>query len=141
MLLEDGDIVLVRDGESCGAFVVKSQTLQPEQMEYDWYYRSDGNGMVFVKDPAVSSGSELSGSSTSSLNMHFGSFDLQWSGGDRGFGWFYYPDGPGVEFCVTRARQLQNIDAMSERWQFKSVNDKPTAVPSTRLKLESHDGN
>ncbi len=139
VLLEDGDVVLVRQGESCGAFIVKSQSIQPERMEYDWYYRSDGNGMLFRGDAAVSTGSGRSGSPTPTINIHFGSFELQWSGGDRGFGWFYYPNDPAVEFGVMRNRQLRNIDANSERWQFKSGKDKPPMAPPPWAELADQD--
>jgi hypothetical protein len=133
VLLEDGDVVLVRDNKSCGAFVVKSQNMQPERMEYDWYYRSDGNGMVFANDPAVSSGSGSSGTPWSQINIHFGSFALRWSGRGRGFGWFYYPGDRRVEFCVIRKPpQLRSIDAKSEWWQFKSAKDKPPVAPPSR---------
>jgi len=127
--LFDGDVVLVRDRKSCGALIVKAQNMQPERMEYDWHYRSDGSGMVFADDAAVSSGSGLSDTPSTTNNVHFGPFNLQWSGSDQGVGWLYYPHESSVEFCVVRERPLRNIDAMSEELQFKLAKDKPLTAP------------
>lgn len=129
VLVEDGDVILVRNAQSCGAIIVSSQHIEPEKMDYEWRYRTDGDGMLFSDDPAVTSGSSTSGGPTSEINMHVGPFDLQWSGGDKGFGWFYFPEDSAVEFHVMRGRRLRKVDVMSNQWRFKSRKDRPQPAP------------
>ncbi len=122
-LLNDGDIILLRYGDTCGAIVVKAQSMAPEKLEFDWYYRQDGDGRVFERVTAVSNGASIASIPTSMNNIHFGPFDLQWSGGDSGMGWFYYPDSSTVEFCIIPQQPLKDIDVMSEQWEFISAKD------------------
>jgi hypothetical protein len=140
VLLEDGDVVLLRKGGTYGGLVVKAQRHAPEEMEFDWSYREDGNGKVFANDAALQSGSSLTGKPASEINIHFGPFELQWSGGSHGFGWFYYPDDSAVQFCVVRKREFRTIDATSEQWQFLSKRDRPSANSASEDELDHRAG-
>ena len=94
VLIEDDDVILVRHQNACCAIIVNEQGIESESLRYEWYLRVDGSGRLFGGETAVSKGSVTIGPPTCNTNMHIGPFDLQWSGGDGGFGWFYFPSDP-----------------------------------------------
>jgi len=129
-LVEDGDLVLFRKAETFGALVVTAQRLKPEEMEFEWYYREDGGGNLATPNAAVVHGESTASIPTSSVNIRFGPFELQWSGGDNGFGWLYFPHSESsdslTEVCHVGRKRLDRIDAADPRWVFETYNDHPS---------------
>lgn len=70
----DGTIVLLRKGNTIGAFVLENQNYDPELTDYKWYLRTDGKTTIDPKDPAVSTGAVHGASS-----IKFGPFNVDWS--------------------------------------------------------------
>lgn len=52
----DGVIVLLRKGDAYGAIIPVSQTINPEQIKYEWYYRTDGKSHLGDSVPSVKQG-------------------------------------------------------------------------------------
>jgi hypothetical protein len=86
-----GVIILVRrvppesEQVSYGAFILTSQTLDPERVSYRWYLRSDGSGLLDPNNSAVRSGEERGQN-----DVKFGPFKISWSGSAEGAGFIYY---------------------------------------------------
>ena len=122
-----GVIVLVRrvppesQQVSYGAFILTSQTLDPEGVSYRWYLRSDGSGGLDPNDSAVRSGEERGQD-----DVKFGPFKISWSGSAEGAGFIYYEnfahmpaDRSTTYLCVTAERDLSKIDAADTKWLYK----------------------
>jgi hypothetical protein len=124
-IVEEGDIVLIKKGNSYAGLIIKKQSGSSEQMQFDWFYRTDGSGKIFANDAAVQRGSGIAKEPTSRSNIHFGPFDLQWSGGDLdlGIGWFYYSEDNSFELCILRHADRQSLDASSEQYKYKAKSD------------------
>lgn len=128
--IPDGNIILVKDGNTYGAFILKNQRMDPETTDFTWYLRSDGKGSLDPADKAVSSGSV---SKTKQL-IEFGSFQVEWSVSTNGSGYIYYPNvsgGIGVSglrnrpwlLCVTPETDITKIDATDPKWVFKGSSN------------------
>ena len=119
--IPDGVIVLVRKGDNVGAFVPTAQTLNPEQINYEWYYRTDGKPRLDVADPAVSSGRATAAwqSGQPLARVQFGPFSIKWSGSDNGWGWLYYDvaDDP-QQLCVTGRQTFVGVNPSDPKWVF-----------------------
>ena len=126
-LVEDGDLVLFRKRGTFGALVVTAQGMKPEKMDFEWYYREDGDGNLAIPNPGVFHGQGTAEMPTSAANIRFGPFELQWSGGDDGFGWVYFPRSESAdsatEVCHVGRKRLDRIDAADPRWVFQTHND------------------
>src|ERR1039457_4140359 len=68
--IPNGKVVLVRLGDSYGAFILTNQFLNPERMEFTWYLRTDGKSVFNEQDPAVTKGTG------SGSKIRFGPFNL-----------------------------------------------------------------
>ncbi len=118
----DGQVVLIRQGNEAGAFILTNQTLNPEQMGFLWFHRSDGGGTFSVDDPAVSHGIV-----SNTNRIVFATFQVNWSGNQQGAGWIYYSRGP-TEFRkradftlgVTGTTNLDTLNANDGATKFRS---------------------
>jgi hypothetical protein len=142
-IVEEGDVILVKKGTSYAGLIIKKQTGATERMEFDWAYRTDGSGKIFVNDPAVQRGSGIATIPTANDNIHFGPFDLHWSGGDLslGLGWFYLAEDDAFEICILRKVDIQSIDASSSQHKYKARPEhlqlrKPSSINSQREKTK-----
>ena len=128
----DDFVVLVRRGDTFGCFIPRNQNQRGESAEYEWYYRTDGQGRFAPSDPQVKSGHGLTGpyisGSGKSLNITFGPFEIPWSGHGPGWGFVYFdynpvpPDrsAPDVlRICSTNIKSLHLLDARDPRWLYK----------------------
>ena len=112
--IPDSIIILVRKDESVGAFIPTSQTIVPEQVTYEWLYRTDGKHGLSARDPAVKSGRATATSIT------FGPFSIEWSGSDKGWGWVYYDDADDPQqLCVTGRQSFIGLNPDDEKWDFR----------------------
>jgi hypothetical protein len=117
-LINEGEMLFLREGNAFGAFIPKSQRRAAEVVQYDWYYRTDGKGTFDKADPAVKHGTGVSRQPTTDINVKFGPFAFQWSGCDPGWGWVYYrpsssTSGSTSRFCLLRNADLRKTDAAS----------------------------
>ncbi len=125
--LPDGTLVLVKRGETCGAFVLSYQTTTPEKARYRWWFRTDGGTRLDAGSPAVTSGaSECDVESDPGARITFGPFRVDWSGNTQGFGYIYHSKAPGervtagtVLICVTDAKVIAGINTADPKWRFK----------------------
>jgi hypothetical protein len=124
--IPDGAIVLVRSGTAYGAFILRSQKVQPESTEYSWYYRTDGKGVFNKNESSVYSGN---GMSDGELNnpIKFGPFKIRWSANTEGQGWIYYQHSVGartkpedLQMCITSERDINAIDASDPKWIYRT---------------------
>jgi len=121
----DGVVVLVRQDQSYGAFILKDQNTVPETTNYSWYYRPFGKGPLDPSSPSVQHG-EGRGSP-----IEFGPFSVSWSGASPGRGWLYYKCAPGapisradLHLCVTSETDIKKVDPADPKWVYKaSVSD------------------
>ena len=129
-LVSDGSIVLVKKGRAYGAFILHKQEVTSTQIEYDWYYRTDGNGTFRSEDS-----DSLHAGTAVSDRIRFGPFVIGSSQASAGKGYIYYerflgckvgPDD--MRICVTREGDIQGIDATDSRWLYKAS---PTDQEST----------
>lgn len=104
-----------------GAFILTSQTLDPERVSYHWYVRTDGSGVLDAKD-----GNVLSGEERDQRRLEFGPFTVSWSGSAEGVGYIYYdnfahePANRNTTYLsVTSEKSLTGIDAADSKWTFK----------------------
>jgi hypothetical protein len=118
--IPNGKVVLVRLGDSYGAFILTNQFLNPERMEFTWYLRTDGKSVFDAQDPAVSKGMG------SGSKIRFGPFNVSWSGAGNGQGWIYYRHFAGdaiasnsVRICVTDLGTVNTINASDPKWIYK----------------------
>jgi hypothetical protein len=126
--VSDGEIVLVKQGATYGAFTLRNQRADPkETVEYDWYYRTDGKGTF----RSAESGTFHSGKGEGSP-IEFGPLSLRWSGYRPGMGFIYYslPSGPpagpdDLWICVTGEIDIEAIDASDSRWVFTASPSDP----------------
>ncbi len=126
--VEDGEVVLLARGNAIAAVILTQQTLEPERVSYDWFYRTDGGSTFRVQD----AGRFLSGQVSDATKIGFGPFSLGWSGHSDGSGYLYYEHFPGypiakddTRICVTHRRDLERIDAFDPRWLFKASPSDP----------------
>ena len=137
VLVPNGVVVLVRKGDTYGAFILRRQTLpiihseknvQMESVEYQWCYRSDGNSIL---DPDCESTKSGRGSGR---KIEFGPFGIKWSIANKGLGYLYYGnipygllrDGNVLLFepksiCVTSEKEMKGIDASDKKWIYRAV--------------------
>ena len=106
---------------SYGAFILTSQTSDPERVSYRWYFRSDASGVLDSKDGVVRSGEEHD-----QKEVKFGPFKISWSGSSEGAGYVYYDnfadmpaDRHTTYLCVTTEKDLNGINAADPRWVYK----------------------
>jgi hypothetical protein len=120
--VENGEIVLLTKGEAIGAVILTRQTMKPERVSYDWFYRTDGGGTFRSQD----SQSIHCGQVHNATTVSFGPFSLSWSIHDSSSGFLYYEKFPGsivaeddIRICVTHELDLERIDAFDSRWLYK----------------------
>ena len=118
--IPNGKVVLVRLGDSYGAFILTNQFLNPERMEFTWYLRTDGKSVFDAQDPSVTKGSG------SGSKIRFGPFNVSWSGAGDGQGWICYRHFAGeaiasnsVRICVTDLGTINTINASDPKWIYK----------------------
>jgi hypothetical protein len=131
--VSDGAVVLLREGDRYGAFILTSQNQSPETVGYQWYYRPDGQGRFTETDGNVQTGSG------SGPPISFGSFTVQWSIHTANSGWLYYPKTPGDEIsdadfriCVTDESDISQVDACDPKWTYKASPIDP-GIPGGRV--------
>ncbi|MFN7141819.1 MAG: hypothetical protein ACK4UN_21065 [Limisphaerales bacterium] len=120
--VSDGQIVLLKRTNEIAAFILKNQRPRPEETDFTWFYRSDGNGTFAPGDPAVTSGT-----ATNATAVSFSTFSVGWSIHTDGMGWVYFSTLP-TEFsktadfamCVTSETNLAAINANDRRWKYRS---------------------
>jgi hypothetical protein len=132
--INNGTLVLVRQSNEFGAFILMNQefvratnpvtgrtTGRTERMDYAWFLRKDGKGLLSPTDPAVTSGVV-----TGATRIAFGGFLIGWSGSGRGTGWVYYAETPFIstgqpsfEMCPTTETNLSGIDGSDPKWSFR----------------------
>lgn len=125
--VSDGQIVLVRKSNEVGAFILSNQVvvragpIETGRMDYAWFYRKDGNGLLDPSSPSVTSGCV-----TGASQVAFGGFSVPWSMCGQGSGWVYYsalpmlPRGRALfEMCVTSETNIATIDGLDPKWAFQ----------------------
>lgn len=124
--VSDGRVILVRLGNSYGAFILTNQTMNPGRTDFIWYFRSDGKGILDSQEPAVTQG-KGSGS-----KIRFGPFDVAWSSESNGRGYIYYKHFPGdvvdassLRICVTGLEGVDKINASDPKWIYKGSPTDP----------------
>ncbi len=130
-LVRDGDIVLLKQGEVYGAFILHDQQPTSTQIEYDWYYRTDGNGTFGSED----SDFFYAGKGVPD-RIRFGPFVIGYSQASAGKGFIYYSRFPGgrvrpddLHICVTEERDIEQIDATDSRWLYKGSATHKESAP------------
>jgi hypothetical protein len=135
-LLHRKQIVLLRKGPKCyGAFIAGDQISDPDNIEFKWYFRTDGKGSFKRSEMAKykSGTGVLEGDDDVPWGVaHFGPFKMGWSGCQNGSGWIYYPKFPeetvlpnDVRICLTKERDLGKINATDLKWVYKAYSDDP----------------
>jgi hypothetical protein len=130
--ISDGTVVLLRQGNTYGAFILTAQSSSPEVTDYSWYLRSDGKSTFDPKDPAVSSG-KVRGA----RDIRFGPFVTEWSTAGPSNGYVYYPERrtfllgryvirtPGsYSMAVTDQHSIEGLDASDKKWVFRKLPKK-----------------
>ncbi|MHB1001572.1 MAG: hypothetical protein ACYC27_20215 [Armatimonadota bacterium] len=120
--VNNGDIVLVKKGNIYGAFIPGNQEMEPETLDYDWYYRTDGKGTF-----RSSESSEFKHGNGKGAPIKFGAFTIGWSGNMKGKGFIYYKHENGgrvspddIRICVTGETDIEKIDAADGRWLYRA---------------------
>jgi hypothetical protein len=115
-------VVLVHESGQYGAFILRQQSISPERAEYDWWYRTDGGSLFDTNDSIVMSGHG------STPKIHFGTFNLSWSGHDNKSGWLMYKHAAGdvvapqdLHLCITERDSVQGLDAALPDWKYKAT--------------------
>jgi len=131
--VKDGQVVLVKNGDVYGMFILRKQMMEPEGAHYDWFYRSDGKGSFGIKDKGrFQQGLGVCGSSSNfpGYAIRFGPFTVNWSGHEDGSGWLYYGrfsdekvQAGDIKICVTKEKDPSQIDAADPKWQYKGSRD------------------
>ena len=118
----DGRIVLLKRKNEVAAFVLKNQRMVPEQTDFEWYYRADGNSRFPIGDPAVSHGFVSNAS-----QVVFATFAVQWSINTDRMGWVYFSSSPidlgkDADFvmCVTTETNVAAVDANGPAWNYRA---------------------
>jgi len=119
----DSVVVLVRDGTGFGAFVPLNQQLNPESVDYAWFFRTS-SGVFSTNDPEVQFGIRRGATN----EIRFARFAVPWSGCATGYGWLYYPRNQhGVrtstndwQLCVTAETNPAAITPRDPRWRYRS---------------------
>lgn len=131
--VKDGVIVLVRKGNTFGAFIPRNQRMNPENLKYEWYFPTDGKG-TFRKSN-ISKCRSGNGTGTASNNhpgylVAFGPFNIPWSGNEDGKGFFYYDHfekepiaASDTRICVTGETDINKINATDRKWIYKGSPD------------------
>jgi hypothetical protein len=122
-----GVVVLARrvppdsDRANYGAFILTSQTSDPERVSYRWYLRSDGSGLLDPNDPSVRSGEERD-----QKRLESGPFKISWSGSAEGAGYVYYDNFAHMPaeknttyICVTAEKDITGVNAADAKWVYK----------------------
>ncbi len=124
----NGEVVLLVKGKAIGALILTTQSVTPERVSYTWHYRTDGGGTFH----AAEAGRFQSGQAKDATRISFGPFSVGWSAHDDHSGYLYYPRMPGepvtaddVRICVTRERDLEQIDAFDPKWIFRASSSDP----------------
>jgi hypothetical protein len=117
----DGEIVLLKRSNEVAAFILKHQKMSPEQMDFEWFYRSDGKGTFTAGDTAV-----MSGYSSNASQVVVSNFTVQWSGNTTAKGWVYFSSAPtqltktaDFTMCVTTETDISKIDANDPKWKYR----------------------
>lgn len=125
-----GSIILLRNGQTNAAVIIRNQSIFPERVDYLWYLRSDGKTTFPANDPNV-----LTGSVKGATSISVGSLNVNWSIAGVDTGWIYYPShnwsmkmpwgkywslnlpfGPSI--ALTTEHDIAKIDAKDTRWKF-----------------------
>lgn len=122
----DNFVVLVRRGNVYGCFIPRNQHKSSEALEYDWFYRTDGQGHFNTSDPNVKSGHSSTGPYIRGdlVQIKFGPFAVEWSGGGPGWGYLYHDLNDSakgrLEICSTNLKTIELLDAADSRWGYHS---------------------
>lgn len=119
-------LVLVREGGAIGAFMPIVQKMNPESVQYRWWFRDDGETRLDLASNSVNSGTNtFDASAGSASGIEFGPFKIGWSGQQDGRGWLYYDHAhrsavpaDGLLMCVTSVTNLQSFDFSDDAWRF-----------------------
>lgn len=131
--LSDGSLVLVKQDNIYGAFILKEQTIIPEKVNYQWWYRKDGIGRLDENSPEVISGiGEYDVKKNPRTKISFGPFLVGWSGSAKGIGFIYYELNSGGKplpsttlISVTDKTSIKGVDAADPKWHYgASPSDK-----------------
>jgi len=127
--VKSGQVVLVRKGGVYGAFILTSQTMNPETAYYLWRYGTDKNGAFSTDDSNVTFSDEPMEIQRrhGSYMIEFGPFEIEWSGTSGGKGFLYYPKSAiqklsknDVGICVTDLTSLDDVRPRDRKWHYKS---------------------
>jgi hypothetical protein len=127
----DNFVILVRRGDVFGCFIPRKQGQKGESLEYDWYFRTDGQGRFAKGDLNVQSGHAFAGPYVSGgglVRVKFGPFDFEWSGHGTGWGYLYYDEGAVNQsvaadhqrVCATNVKTVEYLDAREAQWLYKA---------------------
>lgn len=127
--LPDGTLVLVKQGDVYGAFILRKQRRSPAKVVYQWWYRDDGRGDLDDGSAAVVSGEDVCDlEENPSATISFGPFRVEWSENKFGRGFIYYKYKPGesvppsdLRMRVTNKIRIDGIDAADPQWQYKGT--------------------
>ncbi|MFH1730181.1 MAG: hypothetical protein ABIF82_00840 [Planctomycetota bacterium] len=114
LVVPTGKVVLVKRGDTYGAFKILKQTKEPEAVTYMWCVRSDGGGQL--GEPNIRQFRNLGRPS-----IQFAPFAFAWSYGGRESGWLYPSVGTSV--CVTEETGWGEIDAASAEWRYRTCHE------------------
>ena len=120
--LADGTVVLVKRGETVGAFLLVRQTAGPARAMYRWWYGPEFRGRLDTGSPEIVSGYGHSKGEA----IAFGPFSVEWSAKSDGLGYVYYPQHAGSHaspsdtlVCVTDLTGIEGVDALDPKWHYK----------------------
>lgn len=130
--IRDRTIVLLKKGETSGAFILTRESRSPEVVDYKWFLRNDGKSTFDTNDPNCSSGIVKN-----ATGITFGPFKIQWSSNGGWEGYLYYPlpywwvkmpwgkywgmrNFHSPSMAITTETNLSEVDANDPRWKFKN---------------------
>jgi len=128
--LADGTIVLVKQGNGYGAFKLYNQQAKPDAALFKWWWRNDGKGTFSAKDVRHGDGVAEQKEEKGSFYIKFGRVRIEWSCAENGKGYIYYQYYPwekipadGLKICIIKATGIDQIDAASPKWQYRTTTE------------------
>lgn len=128
--VRDGQTVLLRKGRAYGRLIIKQQRMDPETISYEWFYRTDGNGLLSSGQHSVRSGKSTAlykDPSAPYARIKFGPFSVGWSGRSDGEGYLYYDRFSGEQLhkddlliCVVPTANKLVVDASDRRLNYRA---------------------
>ena len=126
--IANGQVVLVREDEVYGGFMLTAQSAKPEMAQFIWRYGTDATGGFDTSDPNVnwSAAPESVQERKDDLMIEFGPFEICWSGSLGDKSWIYYGKFPGDELaenglaiCVTEKHSFDTIRPRDAKWRYR----------------------